>query len=229
MTEDGTDYAAAYRALRARVIEIVRQASEEQLDAIAPATPQWRSRDVLAHLTGETTDILTGNLDGVGSDAWTQAQVDARRDWPVDDLLAEWEANGPQIDPLIPSFGPVAGQFVVDVTTHEHDLRGAFDQPGSRDSDAMAIAFSWLGDRVGEIRAGAGTGSLRIETESGTRVFGTGEPTASCATTQFEFLRAATGRRSRDQIEAWSWEGADHRPDLLVMPIFTPRTEPLVE
>jgi uncharacterized protein (TIGR03083 family) len=229
MGEDATDYAAAYRALRMRVTELVRGATDDQLKALAPATPQWRTRDVLAHMTGEATDIVTGRLDGVGTDAWTQQQVDARRDWSIQDLLAEWESNAPQIEPLIPSFGILAGQLTVDVTTHEHDIRGALEAPGARDSDALTIAYLWLGSRVGEIRAAAGAGAIRIESELGTHVFGTGEPAASCATTQFELLRAATGRRSLDQIEAWVWEGDDHRPELLVMPIFVPRAEPLVE
>jgi len=229
MADDEIDYGSAYRSLRTRVTKLVRQATDEQLDAVAPATPRWRSRDVLAHLTGGTTDILNGNLDGVTTDAWTQAQVDARREWTVEELLAEWEANAPKIEPMIPSFGTMAGQYLVDVATHEHDLRSALDAPGARDSDALTIAYLWLGDRVGEFRAAAGAGALRVESESGTQIFGSGEPSASCATTQFEFLRATTGRRSLDQIEAWAWEGDDRRPELLVMPIFTPRAEPFVE
>jgi uncharacterized protein (TIGR03083 family) len=229
VTDESTDYEAAYRSLRTRVTELVRHATEDQLDAIAPATPEWRTRDVLAHLTGETTDILTGNLDGVGTDPWTQVQVDDRRDWSVDQLIAEWEGNAAQLEPMIPSFGPLAGQFTVDAATHEHDVRGALDAPGARESDALTIAYLWLGSRVGEIREGEGAGALRVDTESGIHVFGTGEPTASCATTRFEFFRAATGRRSLDQIESWGWDGDDRRPALIVMPIFTPRPQPFVE
>lgn len=229
MDDEAIDYASAYRALRTRVTELIRSATPGQLDALAPATPQWRTRDVLAHLTGETADILSGRLEGVGTDPWTQAQVDARYDWTIDQLLDEWEVNAPQVEPIIVSFGPVAGQFTVDVVTHEHDVRGALAKPGARESDALAIGFDWLGDRVAEFRHAAGIGALRVETESGVHVFGSGEPTASCATSGFEFLRAATGRRSLDQIRSWSWTGDERRPELIVMPIFTPRAEPLVE
>ena len=41
-------------------------------------------------------------------------------------------------------------------------------------------------------------------------------------------MRASTGRRSLDQMQAWGWEG-DARTELVVMPIFVPRPEPLVE
>jgi hypothetical protein len=143
-------------------------------------------------------------------------------------MLAEWQMNGPQIDPMIPSFGVMAGQFIGDAITHEQDIRGALGTPGARDSDALLIAFGWMGDRLGELRDAADAGALRIETESGTDTFGSGEHSARCRTSRFELVRAATGRRSVAQITAWDWEG-DPRPDLLVLPIFTPRPDPLVE
>ncbi len=191
----------------------------------APATPEWRTRDVLAHLTGVTTDVLTGNIDGVATDPWTQAQVDARRELPVADLVAEWEKNGPEIDPMIPSFGAVAGQFLADSVTHEHDIRGALGVPGERESTALAIGFNWLGDRITEMRDAANVGALRVETEAGTYTFGGGEISATCATTRFEFARASTGRRSVEQIAAWEWDG-ELRSDLIVMPIFSAAAGP---
>jgi hypothetical protein len=41
-------------------------------------------------------------------------------------------------------------------------------------------------------------------------------------------LRAATGRRSKSQMEALDWEGDAH-PEWLVFEIFTPRATPLSE
>ncbi|MGZ4691021.1 MAG: maleylpyruvate isomerase family mycothiol-dependent enzyme [Acidimicrobiia bacterium] len=228
MGEPDVDYSTAYCALRGRVIELVTCATDDQLESYAPATPEWRVRDVLAHLVGVPADVLSGNLDGIATDEWTQAQVDARRDRAVAELVAEWEEHGPVIDPMIPAFGPVAGQFIVDAITHEQDIRGALEEPGARESDSMAIGFTWVGSRVGDIRGGANAGALRVTTESGTHVFGDGEPTATCTTTQFEFLRASTGRRSVRQIETWDWDG-DPRLDLLVLPIFTARPDALVE
>jgi hypothetical protein len=58
--------------------------------------------------------------------------------------------------------------------------------------------------------------------------FGDEPATASCRTTKFEFVRAATGRRSLEQMAQWDWDG-DARTELVVMPIFTARPEPLVE
>ena len=146
----------------------------------------------------------------------------------VAELTEEWETNGPQIDPLISSFGVIAGQFLGDAVTHEHDIRGALDAPGARDSEGLAIGFAWLGARVGEMRDGAEAGALRVETEAGPYTFGSGPPTETCATSRFDFVRASTGRRSVEQIAAWDWDG-EPRPELLVMPIFAPRPDPLIE
>lgn len=37
-------------------------------------------------------------------------------------------------------------------------------------------------------------------------------------------MRGSTGRRSQRQLDTWDWSGAS-RPELVVMPIFTARTE----
>src|SRR3954471_7693756 len=203
MAIDEPDYGTAYRDLRTRVAELVLLATDEQLNATPPATPEWRTRDVLAHMTGSTADILNGRLEGVGSNSWTQVQVDERLDWALADLLGEWDTNGPQVEPLttplgvlsrplLPAYGIMAGQFIVDSTTHEHDLRGALDAAGARDTDAMDITFAWLGSRVGELRGAAGAGGISVTAEDGAHTFGDEAVTASCTTTKFEFMRAAT-------------------------------------
>jgi uncharacterized protein (TIGR03083 family) len=228
MIDETTDYSPAYTALRGRVIELIERAEPEQLDSRAPATPEWRVRDVLSHLVGVPADVLAGRMDGITTDAWTQAQVDARVDLTVAEILDEWRTTGPLIDTMIPSFGVLGGQFLVDATTHEQDIRQALGDRGEREGDAVDLAFRWLGSRTGDIRAAAGAGSCRIETEAGSVTFGDGDPTATASTSRFEFFRASTGRRSLSQIESWGWTG-DARPELVVMPIFVPRAAPFEE
>ena len=84
------DHGAIYRGVRLRITGLVRDLPDEVLNRIAPATPEWRVRDVVAHLAGGTADIVSGNLDGVASDDWTQVQVEARRDTPIGEVLDEW-------------------------------------------------------------------------------------------------------------------------------------------
>lgn len=218
------DLPIAYRGIRERVSTLIREASPEQLDAIAPATPEWRVHDVLAHVVGVTTDIIESRLDGVATDAWTQAQVDRRRSTPTVELIDEWAANAPTVEPMIPSFGTTAGQMVADAVTHEHDIRHALGRTGARDSDAVHAASAWLAQWMGASHLGADRGALRIDTDLWTHTWGGGEPTTVLRTSAFELLRAATGRRSADQIDALDWDGTPH-PEMVVLAIFVARGE----
>jgi uncharacterized protein (TIGR03083 family) len=218
-----TDYAQQYRDLRGRVIDLVRDLDDAQVNAVAPATPEWRIRDIVAHLTGVCADVLAGNLSGVATDDWTSKQVTDRRDLPFDELLKEWEEKGAAIEAAMPDFHAIAaGQMVTDSVTHEQDIRGALDTPGGRDSDALEGAFRW-----GAMVLDASE-PLRLESEAGTANVGEGEPVATVRTSRFELVRSYTGRRSLDQMRAYDWEG-EPRPERLVLGLFRPRETPLVE
>lgn len=220
----GPDPSSAYRALRERVSALVAEASKEQLQATAPATPEWRVHDVIAHMVGVPADVLAGRMEGVTTDAWTAAQVEARRDRPTGALIDEWTANAATFEPMLPDFGVMAGQAVLDACTHEHDVRDALSRPGARDTDAVHIGSGWLGDRIGEFNAAAGHGPVRIETDLWSETYGDGEPVATLRVSAFELMRGSTGRRSRRQLDTWDWTGVA-RPELVVMPIFVPCTQ----
>jgi hypothetical protein len=49
---DEAAHSAAYRGVRERVSELVRSVPADRFDRISPATPEWRVRDVPAHLWG---------------------------------------------------------------------------------------------------------------------------------------------------------------------------------
>jgi uncharacterized protein (TIGR03083 family) len=223
-TDTMPDLSEAYRDLRIRVDALLRTATPEQCAVVAPATPEWRVHDVLAHLVGVPADVLAGRLDGVASDAWTEAQVAPRRDLPTVALLDEWSETSPQVEPMIPSFGPVAGQMVGDAVTHEHDIRDAIGAPGARDSTAVHIGSHWMANHMGRFHRDAGHGTLRIETDLWSETFGDDPPAVTLRTSAFEVLRASTGRRSTTQIAAYDWDGPA-RPEIVVMPIFVPRAE----
>lgn len=223
-----TDYARIYRALRGRVCDLVREAEEEQLERFAPAAPEWRVRDLVAHLSGITADINTGNLDGVGTDAWTARQVDTRREWSIDDLLDEWDAEASKVEPVMQDMPEVAvGQMLFDAVTHEHDLRGGLERPGARDSDAMTAAMDWGVPGLAMTVETADV-TLRVETEDGSSTVGDGHRSLGLRVDRFGLFRAMTGRRSLDQMRAFGWHG-DAAPELLVLSIFSPRPTPLVE
>ena len=218
----------AYRGVRLRVGELVAGADAVTLEAVAPATPDWTVHDVLAHLVGVSTDIVSGNLDGVGSDPWAAAQVERSRDRACVDLLAEWDEHGPVVEEMAAQFGRAAGQLLSDATTHEHDVRGALGAVGARDSDAVLLSVGFVGLTLGEQLDGAGEGALTVHRGDRTDTFGSGDAVASLRIDDFEFLRALTGRRSVEQIAAYDWDG-ELAPEQLVLARFVARPDPLVE
>jgi uncharacterized protein (TIGR03083 family) len=219
------EHAVAYRALRARVAEVV-SADPDAASKESPATPGWTVHDVLAHMVGVNDDVVNGRLEGVATDPWTAAQVEARRDASIAAMLDEWEVVGPQFETLMAGVPPeIAGQALFDAATHEHDIRCALGVPGARDSDALDLAWQW----VALMRANGGA-TLRVITEHGDEVIGVGDPVATIKTTRFEVLRALTGRRSESEVARYEWEPRC-QPELLIanVDVFSMREEPLNE
>jgi len=217
---------AAYKGVRERTTALVRGAAPDALEQIAPATPQWRVRDVLAHLVGVTADVAAGRLDGVATDPWTAAQVNARRDTPVADMLAEWDDTGAQFETtLLAMPAGVSGQAVFDAVTHEADIAHALGASAPRDVDAVAVAF----DFCCYGRTSSEQPALRVITSEGEHVAGVGEPIASVSLSPFEFIRASSGRRSADEVAAYDWDRAVDPSVIIAAPIFTMRPSPLNE
>jgi uncharacterized protein (TIGR03083 family) len=218
--------ADAYRGVRTRTTDLVRDASAEDLEQIAPATPEWRVRDVLAHMVGVSADVVAGRIDGVATDPWTAAQVDARRTVSIVEMLDEWRETGPQFEAALTDLpDTIGGQAVADAITHEQDIRHALGRPGAREGDAIDVAF----DFCCWARTQGGAPALRIVTERGETVAGAGEPVANVELSQFEFVRATTGRRSASEVAAYGWNGTVDPATVLVGPIFRMRTTELRE
>ena len=216
-----TDYSSAYHDLRIRVLELARSADPSALDTTTPATPEWRVRDVLAHLAGVCDDISSGNLEGVASDEWTGVQVDKRREWDLESLFADWEQHAALVEPMLNDLPPVAvGQMMFDATTHEFDIRGGLGAPGGRESSSLAISYDWAVQVLGERLDAHGGAPLRFETEAGSADVGTGTPDTTLRASRFDIMRAMTGRRSTAQVEGLEWDGAPRAADLLVADYF---------
>ncbi len=189
-----------YAETRQRIGGVIADATGSER---VPACPEWTIKDLVAHMTGVCADILGGRLDGVGSESWTQRQVDERGDKSLEDIFGEWNDVGPQVEAIMPNFAPADAQLVMDVVTHEHDIRGALKMPGSRDDEAVRVGLEWLATNLGrELPA------VRVKADEGDDlVFGSGDVQATIRAPRFELLRALTGRRSEEQIATFAWEG----------------------
>jgi hypothetical protein len=147
---------------------------------------------------------------------------------------------------------------VADLAVHEHDVRGALDQPGARSSAAVSLAMEFLLQAIVSPGASAlGLGPLEIRTEGGCSTIGSdsgasgdpdtaiaatiageerlaeqpcGAPVGSVSAPTFELFRALTGRRSAAQIRTLDWS-VEPGPFLALFDLwpFTLRDTDLIE
>lgn len=209
------EYAPRYRRTRDRLLELGRSLDESQAKAPVPACPAWTVKDVYAHLAGIIDDVSNGRLEGITTDPWTQAQVDARAGMTLSEVLDEWAAYDAELD-AVASGAQELGQpnLLIDLWTHGQDIRGAVGAPPEGDDDFTAWCATQLAPVL--VRRAAKTGLGPVELRLGDEVHrGDGDPAVVLSVDPFDYVRGSMGRRSRAQMRAWdwSWSGAAGDPD----------------
>ena len=215
-----------------------RSLSESQGQVNVVATPEWTVSDNFAHMAGVADDVLAGRLEGVATDPWTEAQVQARRGRSLSELLEEWESKAPAVEELLmPMADQIDPRLVIDLWTHEQDVRGALGIPGGdRDS-----TLTWIVEQLVtgwqqriersdlnalEIEILPAAGDLQAQNDPKT----SGEPAGSLRITPFEAARLTLGRRSRQQILNYDWSGvADPAAYIDLLVVFSPAIQDIVE
>jgi uncharacterized protein (TIGR03083 family) len=223
-----TDLAWLYRDTMARVTSLVAGLTDAELARSMPACPAWTVRDVIGHLTAIPEDAIAGRLTGIPSDEVTAGQVARLAGLPVADVLARWAAVAPEFEKVVTAHR--VWPAVIDVASHEQDIRGALGRPGARDCGAVRACtrrlLEWLDLPV----------AVRISTEDGEYLTGSnaagsdaaGLPELRLRTSRFEAFRWRMGRRSRAQIAALSWS-ADPAPVLDHLVVFGPAERDVIE
>lgn len=179
------DVARSYGELRHRVIAMLRALPREMAEKKVPHCPGWTVRETVCHMVGVPEDVLAGNMEGVTTESWTQAQVNRHKDDSLDTLLDIWESIGDTIDGLIPHFPePINSQFVFDSYSHEQDIRHAIGAPGARDVLAVHVSANWVRNFLANHRHPHAVEIL------------------SADVSEFDFVRSMSGRRSLNQIGA---------------------------
>ena len=179
----------SYQQLRERVIELLAITRDEDANKTVPACPKWTVQNLVCHIIGVPEDILEGRMKGVTTDPWTQAQVDRHKSDLIAQLREIMINQKSKFDVVLPNIpSPVNSQFVMDAVTHEHDLREALGKPGAQDSLAVKVAYASLAsnsmypkDLVDKLRASKAT--------------------------EFQLVRAMTGRMSVEQMNALNLPG----------------------
>jgi uncharacterized protein (TIGR03083 family) len=211
------DIGQQYGSCRERITALAADLTDEQAATPVAACPGWSVHDVVAHLVGSTADVLAGRMDGIGSPAWTAAQVEARRDASIAEMLTEWSTAAPQFeDGLRMIGGQMAALGVADAWNHEQDLRDALGLPRSNDPAVEHTAIAGYAPMVNGTWASDGVAPLEIAAGDEIVVSGDGEPGAKVTGTPYELARALAGRRTEAQLRALTWHG-DADPYIAVL------------
>lgn len=171
-----TDWAALYRANSDAVAALAEGLSDEQLTTRVPATPEWTVHEVLAHLAGSPTDVLTARMDGAPGPEWTARHVGERSRRTAQELVAE--IRGVVDDVSATLAGNDRPALVWNLAVHHADLHEALglgippDRMWQPITDAMRPSLGEYADALAGV----------------------------C---DYELFRALFSRRSRAQTAAW--------------------------
>lgn len=214
----GEEYARG----RARLAALLAAEPELRWDRPVPACPGWTVRGVVAHLVGTVEDARAGRIAGPPPEEVTAEQVARAATVSGSELLARWDELAPPFEEAV-----TAGQIwpaVLDVVSHEHDVRHALDRPGGRDEPIVGAAAETL------VRTLAAPWTLEVVLPGGVtlRSEPAPGPTYRVRTTAFEVLRLRLGRRSRAEVRHLAWDPIPP-PDLTPLFVFGPRPTPLRE
>lgn len=227
----------AYRHARQSVTELLR-GHPEALDRRVPACPEWAVRDLLTHLVDICASVHDRAVGGTGGSAGADgggateaAMALARWDRLATEVEARAEAGGLQLsDPLI-----------MDVLTHELDLRHTLGEPFPGHHPAFAISLDLVVRGFAratrerdlptlQVEPDGEPGGARWRTDGGDPSAPAAEPAATLRGHPYDLLRSFTGRRTHRQIArlAWSQDPAAWLPAFTWGP-FTPPAEPTEE
>jgi len=243
------DLAGAYEDARTTMIDLVRSAGEAAQTTRVPACPDWTIQDLVAHVTSIASEMSSGgvpadlNLIQFWDDDMSRRRedfVDAalakRRDLSLEEIIAEWDAAAPILESMIrgeapfpPESPPLVDWIVVtDIGQHLQDLAGALGLTSERESLATGLSLRSYVEGMRFRAAHDKLPAFRIRAGSREWVIGEGEPVATLTGDPFELARAASGRRSPDQIRAYDWEG-DPEPFIVLFYPYGLRESALVE
>lgn len=216
------DLAALYRDTKARLAGLVAELDDATLATAVPACPGWAVRDVVAHVAAVAEDAVAGRITGIPSDEHNAGQVARLAAVGAGDLLELWDASAAQFEEIVGAFR--VWPAVIDVASHEQDIRGAIGRPGARDCDAIRHGVVHL------LAILSVPVPLRVVLEDCEHLVGPDSDAAvlTLSTTRFEAFRWRMGRRSRAQLAGLRWSG-DPTPVLDHLCFLGPASRDVIE
>jgi uncharacterized protein (TIGR03083 family) len=208
-------YRDAYSALHLRLGALLATTEGSEL---VPSCPEWTVRDVLAHLVGLCEDWIENRLDGYASPSWTAQQIARHHDHGIAGLLERWSDLIPDFARLDdhPNIGPPARWAFGDAIIHEADLRGGLEA-GRAPHDAVLLSLTGTIVRWRAVLDNANPPTTLVlrPADAPEWILGSlnSDTPIVASPTAYELFRALAGRRTEEQVRAWSWS-ADPDPIL---------------
>ena len=145
------------------------------------------------------TALAAGDYPSGDTQAWIDRIVRERRDTPVEEMLAAWDASADGVSTLVDGG---AGLLFADLVVHEHDLRAALGQPGSRGTAEVRAVVQPLLDVLAPAIKEAGLGALLVDSGPVTWTSHFGKPGCTLHLDPWEATRALSSRRTHDELLA---------------------------
>ena len=199
-------------------MSILRSCGPAELATPVPACPGWTVHDVVSHLVGIVEDAIAGRLNGPPDDALTAEQVERHLADSVDELVATWSRLAPFFEAALTE--RMIWSALMDVLSHEQDIRGALDRPGARDEVALLLGARRLVATDGL--------PVTIAITDDPEVLDSPSDDYVLRTTAFEVLRFRLGRRTREQVLALDWS-SDPTAVVDQLFVFGPAQRPIIE
>jgi uncharacterized protein (TIGR03083 family) len=199
--------AEIYASCRTTLVDLAAALTPEQMEARLAATPPWTVVDGYRHLTGVCADVLDGTARGGPTPEWTAAQIAARAERSLSEVVAEWVGRAPDLEAQIDAGGMAMGFCVLDVWVHGVDISAAVGRPGDRNDPRLPGLIDLALGAFGPFYTGKGGPALRLVIDGEERSLGEGDAEISLTTSAYELMRMIFGRRSEAQIAAADWSG----------------------
>ncbi|NNC74844.1 MAG: hypothetical protein HKN93_04955, partial [Acidimicrobiia bacterium] len=154
---------------------------------------------------GIAADILD-NTPASGSDR-TAVQVESRRGKTIAEVCSEWDETGPRLEELLGKVAERLANVVIDLWTHEQDIRGALGIQGVRDGDGLELTLK-SARAVGPRLDAAGLAPIALTIPGAPKVYtlgAAGDPAISLTGDRYELARTFMSRRSLGQMAKLEW------------------------
>ncbi len=201
--------AARILLLEAEALRPILEAAPPEAFDRPPVCEGWSVRDVLAHCGAALTRTATGDLHRFTPED-NQADVDARKDWPLAEVIAELMAGYRDAAAAIDAAGGRLDAIGLGEWVHGGDVREALGAPGAYASAGIDLALDLLAERSD--REGRPTLAVRVG-DRRLRFGPAGDPVGELRTDAETFVRVTAGRRP--DADRYHLTGADP-PDLVL-------------